>query len=269
MKMIPQISYSILSGPTDIEIEDANYINTISNPAIALRFIKGEEGRLLNISGASHDAKAFKPNLEQIELLKDYGRKNFGIKDFPYAWCTQDYSTTDYVPLIGRVSKTIHIMASYNKWGMTTSVAAALLIKDLMTTNFSEFAQFFRPERVKLTKKLFTYNLGMIKTLLKTRCVPRQSLLKLPPDSGKVVKVGNKRVGIYKDKENKLYLVDVTCPHMRCGLRFNQLEKTYDCNCHGSRFDYTGKLLDGPSRRDLYKIEIDGIKNHLTNPSNE
>jgi Rieske Fe-S protein len=75
--------------------------------------------------------------------------------------------------------------------------------------------------------------------------------------------LGSKRVGIYKDKDNRLYLVDVTCPHLRCGLRFNPLEKTYDCKCHGSRFDYTGKLLDGPALRDLYKIEIEDVKKYI------
>lgn len=263
MKMIPKISYSILSNPTDLEIEDANYISAGSNPALALRFVKSPEGKLLNISGASHDAKKFVSYKEQIELLKNFGKARFGIEDYPYAWCTQDYGSTDYLPLIGKVTENIFIMASYDKWGMSTSVAGALLIKDLITAKDSKFARLFRPDRLKLNAKIFTYNLGMISTLLKTRNIPRRSILKMAPESGKVAKYGNKRVGIYKDKDSKLYLVDVTCPHMRCGLRFNPVEKTYDCKCHGSRFDYTGKLLDGPARRDLYKIEIEDVKNYL------
>lgn len=263
MKMIPQISYSVLSGPTNVEIENANYINTISNPAIGLRFIKGDEGRMLNISGASHDAKTFVSYIKQVEFLKEFGKKNFGITDYPYVWCTQDYSTTDYVPIIGKVTKNIYMMASYNKWGMSTAIAGALLIKDLITLNYSKFGHLFRPDRLTLNKKIFTYNLGMVGTLLKTRNVPRRKIVKLAPETGKVTRIGTKRVGIYKDKNHKLYLVDVTCPHMRCGLRFNPIEKTYDCKCHGSRFDYTGKLLDGPARRDLYKIEIDEVKEYL------
>lgn len=263
MKMIPQISYSILSGPTDLEIENANYINTISNPALGLRFVKSDEGRLLNISGASHDAKTFISYIKQAEFLKEYGKKNFGISDYPYVWCTQDYTTTDYLPLIGRVTKNIYLMASYNKWGMSTAIGGALVIKDLITLNYSKFAHILRPERLKLNKKIFTYNLGMIGTLLKTRNIPRRKIIKLTPETGKVTKLGMKRVGIYKDKNHKLYLVDVTCPHMRCGLRYNPIEKTYDCKCHGSRFDYAGKLLDGPARRDLYKIEIEDVKSYL------
>ncbi|MFY9422346.1 MAG: FAD-dependent oxidoreductase [Bacilli bacterium] len=263
MKMVPKISYSVLTPPTNLEIEDANYISAGTDPALALRFVVGEGGKMLNISGASHEAKAFLSYNKQLDLLKDFGKKRFEIEKYSHAWCTQDYGCTDDLPLVGRVKEGIYIMAAYNKWGMAASVAGALLIRDLETEKYSKYAELLRPERVKLNAKIFTYNLGMVKTLLKTRRIPKRSILKLAPESGKVARLGSKRVGIYKDKDNRLYLVDVTCPHLRCGLRFNPLEKTYDCKCHGSRFDYTGKLLDGPALRDLYKIEIEDVKKYI------
>ena len=85
----------------------------------------------------------------------------------------------------------------------------------------------------------------------------------MKPDSCRIFKNHGKRIGIYKDAENKLHIVDVTCPHMRCGLRFNNLAKTYDCKCHGSRFTYEGKLIDGPAVRDLEKIAISKLQEYL------
>jgi glycine/D-amino acid oxidase-like deaminating enzyme/nitrite reductase/ring-hydroxylating ferredoxin subunit len=263
MKMMPKISYAILSHPTDLEIENANYSNTITNPSIALRFIKTEEGLCLNISGASHDAKKFTSYLGQVEILKDFGKKHFQITEYPYVWCAQDYTSTDHLPLIGKVDEHILIAASFNKWGMATALATGMLIKDIINNHHSDFEEIFRPRRVKLTGKLLTYNLGMICTLLKTRNLPKRHLLRLAPGTGKVTKMGMKRIGIYKDENRQLHIVDVTCPHMRCGLRFNPLEKTYDCKCHGSRFDYSGKLLDGPARRDLYSIPLAEIKEYI------
>ena len=263
MKIIPKMSYSILSKPISLEIEDANYTNTISNPKIALRFIKTEEGNCLNISGATHDSKKFTPYLKQIEILKKFGKSHFSIENYPYEWCAQDYTSTDYFPLIGRVSSSIFIMAAYNKWGMSTAASAAIMLREMISGKTSPFEEIFRPEKVKFNKKLITYNLGMVSTLLKTRNVKRTNLLNLESGTGTVRKIGSKRVGIYKDHQSKLYIVDATCPHMRCGLRFNPLEKSYDCKCHGSRFDYQGRLFDGPARSDLKIIPLSEIKNYL------
>ncbi|MDD4000197.1 MAG: Rieske 2Fe-2S domain-containing protein, partial [Bacilli bacterium] len=135
--------------------------------------------------------------------------------------------------------------------------------KDLMAKKSTDFEVLLRPKRLKFTKKLLTYNLGMVKTLLKTRAIPHAKTIILAKEEGRVLKIDNKRIGVYKDQDNKLHFVDATCPHLRCGLRFNLLEKTYDCNCHGSRFSYTGKLLDGPSLRDLDKIDISKVTNFL------
>lgn len=263
LKMIPKFSYSVLTPPVNLEIEDANYISAGDAPSLALRFVLGEGGKMLNISGASHEAKVFVPYEKQLQILKNYGETHFGISEYPYEWCTQDYGCTDDVPLIGKADEGIFIMAAYNKWGMAASAAGALLIKDLVVNKYSKYAHLFRPERVKWNGKLLSYNLGMVATLLKTRNVPKRSVLKLEPGTGKVTRLGGKRIGIYKDEESRLHLVDATCPHLRCGLRFNPIEKTYDCKCHGSRFNYKGKLLDGPALRDLYRIEIEEVRKHL------
>ena len=58
-----------------------------------------------------------------------------------------------------------------------------------------------------------------------------------------------KKVGAYKDEEGKVYLVSTRCPHLGCELQWNPEEKTWDCPCHGSRFDYRGRLLDTPARK--------------------
>lgn len=265
MKMIPQVSYSIVTKPTDIEIENANYMNTAS-PYINLRYILDNSGkRRLNISGCTHDAKEFKQVLGQICTLKNFGETHFGIgqDDYDYTWCTQDYSTTDYVPLVGKIKEHFYMATSYNEWGMAASVAASVLLKDLLTGKDSDYREFFNPCRVKFNHKLFSYNLKMVSTLLKTRHIPRSNALVGPAGTGRVLKLGNRRVGIYKDENLKIICVDVTCPHMHCGLRWNQLEKTYDCKCHGSRFSYEGKLLDGPSRRDLYRLDIEDLRKYV------
>ena len=68
---------------------------------------------------------------------------------------------------------------------------------------------------------------------------------------GKVITVGGKRVGVYKDDQDVLHTVRPICPHMGCVLQWNRDERSWDCPCHGSRFDYTGRLLNDPAQRAL------------------
>ena len=70
-------------------------------------------------------------------------------------------------------------------------------------------------------------------------------------DEGGIVEIQGKQVGIYKDKTGKIYTVDPICTHLGCLLNWNDADKTWDCPCHGSRFDYTGKNLYNPAMKDL------------------
>lgn len=261
-KMIPKISYSVVAATASRPLPDGNYINT-ENPTIAMRYITYQDKELLNISGASHEANKFKQPLSEINYLKNFGKTRFGIEEYSWGWCAQDYATTDLLPLIGMIKEGIYVATSYNKWGIAAAVAGAVLIRDLIINNDSHYALTFNPTRPALSCKFLSYNLKTVKTLIKTRCVPSRKIIKLKPDSCRIFKNHGKRIGIYKDAENKLHIVDVTCPHMRCGLRFNNLAKTYDCKCHGSRFTYEGKLIDGPAVRDLEKIAISKLQEYL------
>ena len=78
----------------------------------------------------------------------------------------------------------------------------------------------------------------------------------LSPESGGIVEYKNKKLGIYKRKDGKIFAVEPYCAHLGCELTWNNLEKTWDCPCHGSRFDYTGKIITEPTKKDLKVIDI-------------
>ena len=87
--------------------------------------------------------------------------------------------------------------------------------------------------------------------------VPQQRLKSIQHDSGVVLEIDNEKIGIYKDKDGKLFAVKPICTHLGCLLSWNNIDKTWDCPCHGSRFDYMGKNLYNPAIKDLEIIEID------------
>ena len=80
--------------------------------------------------------------------------------------------------------------------------------------------------------------------------------LNIQKEEGKVVVIDGDKYGAYRDKNGKLFVVDITCTHLGCELKFNSFEKSWDCPCHGSRFNYDGSILNGPALKPLKLIGI-------------
>lgn len=146
------------------------------------------------------------------QVLRDFARKNMPRAVEKYHWATQDCITLDEVPYIGRYSKNtenLYVATGFNKWGMTSSMVAASLLCELLKGKSSPYEAVFDPSRSILRPKLLL-NAGSAVVNILTPTSPR-------------------------------------CPHMGCALKWNPTERTWDCPCHGSRFDADGRLIDGPA----------------------
>ena len=83
-----------------------------------------------------------------------------------------------------------------------------------------------------------------------------ESLVELSHDEGRVLDYEGKKLGLYKDPVGNIFAVDPVCPHMKCVVQWNQMERSWDCPCHGSRFSYTGELLTGPAKQNLDIVQL-------------
>lgn len=190
-------------------------------------------------------------NLNQsIKLLNPEQRKN--------AWANMDFVSLDYLPSIGEIKPHVYVAYGYSKWGVTTSHRAALLLSNLIANKEDDFKNTFNPKRKILNAKAF-YNLAQMPvayflSYLKTNTI------KLNVDEGRIFYHHFKRLGYYLAEDSNLYVVKAVCPHLKCGLYFNNIDKTYDCPCHGSRYDYKGRYLEGPSKRNLELRIIENYK---------
>lgn len=193
----------------------------------------------------------YKENYEQSKI--DF--KRLFSKEPEYTWMNQDIISNDDLPIIGIANKkhpTLLIATAFNKWGMTNGTIAGKVLSDIILKNDNKYVSLFNPTRVNLTNiinsiiGIFYYSKVYSQTTIKKNPV-------FCNDHVYIIKINGHYYGVYYDYYGKKHIVKHKCPHMKCNLVFNDEEKTWDCPCHGSRFDIDGKVIEGPAN---YSISV-------------
>ena len=174
------------------------------------------------------------------------------------SWSAQDCMTLDGIPYIGQYSSQTpdwYVATGFGKWGMTSSMVSAMLISDLIMKRENPFMEVFSPQRFHLSasaKNVVTDGYKAAKGILYENLkIPKENMEELPLSHGGIVEYEGKKAGVYKNAEGEVFIVDTRCPHLGCQLEWNPDELSWDCPCHGSRFDYKGNLIDNPAQENL------------------
>lgn len=148
--------------------------------------------------------------------LRDFARNNYPDAREKFAWATQDCITLDGIPYVGRYSASaphLYVATGFNKWGMVGSMMAATLLCDMICGEKNELCEVLNPSRSILHGQLF--------------------------------------VNAFETLTNILRPTAPRCSHLGCALKWNSAEKSWDCACHGSRFDENGRVINNPANKDL------------------
>lgn len=173
------------------------------------------------------------------------------------SWSAQDCMTADKIPFIGRYAPNRPdwlVATGFQKWGMSSSMAAAMLLRDMVCGKENPYAEVFAPARFSPEElpQLMEDGGKAVKGLARRFFrIPGRTVDELETGCGKVVETSRGKAGVYKTLEGRICQVDVVCPHMGCELTWNPDECSWDCPCHGSRFDREGNLLDGPAQEGI------------------
>lgn len=262
-RLFPARSYLICVKVKDI-FPGGMYIN-IENPTYSIRSVRKGDQQYVFIAGAGHKTGNVYSEQEQIEQLVSFAKQTFDVEEMIEHWSAQDLETADDLPYIGRMKgeESFYVATGYKKWGMTTSIVAAQLISDEINGKQNPYAQLFSPERTftfKKIKKLLQENMKIPGEFVDGKLsTPEIELKDLQCGEGRPVSIKGKRAGAYKSESGEFIIIDTTCTHMGCELNWNSVEKSWDCPCHGSRFSLTGKVLNGPAKKDLHKVQVDEI----------
>lgn len=201
----------------------------------------------------------------KIKKIIAYAKKVFNVSSANYYWSAQDNISIDQLPLIGKVSsesQNIFMAAGFSAWGMTKGVVAARLLTDQILDKSNGWSDIYDPwnqERVMHREKLAS---GEIKTdeeghliaeFLRTR--KESTVINLEKNSGKIEIENDKPVAYYMDEGGKTIKMSAICTHMGCTVGWNNRKKTWDCPCHGSRYDQFGRVIQGPAMKNLEVLE--------------
>lgn len=231
-------------------------------PVRSLRSVPTKDGNLVLVVGESHKTGQGKDTLEHYKALERFAEEVFGENETVYRWSTQDLVTLDKVPYVGELAsphRNILIATGYRKWGMTNGTAAAQLLTDIVLDQDNPYRKLYSPSRFYADPSLKTFiqqNIDVAGHLVKGKFgFSKKKVEELSRDEAEIVLVDGERAGAYKDKEGETHIVDTTCTHMHCEVEWNAGDRTWDCPCHGSRFSYTGEVIEGPAEKPLEQIE--------------
>ncbi|MDP4094941.1 MAG: FAD-dependent oxidoreductase, partial [Bacillota bacterium] len=254
-RIYPDRSY-ILAVRAKSKYPGGMYINA-EQPARSLRSQPYENGELILVGGEHHKTGHGENTNQHYENLLSFAEDTFGVISVPYRWSTQDCMTMDGVPYIGHLTsnkKDIYVATGFQKWGMTSSTVSALIIRDLIMEGDNPWKEVFDPSRTTIAasaKNFIKENADVAGNFISGKLMSVPENLDVKKGEGKIMDIDGYKTGVYRDSDDKLHFVDTSCTHLGCGLKWNDAEKTWDCPCHGSRFGYTGDIVEGPALKSI------------------
>lgn len=261
-KMYQSTSYVIAIDPKK-SLFNGMYIN-FTNPIFSYRTAKYMGKNLLLIAGADHKTGQSGSFMDTYGILENEARKFYPNCDILFSWNTRDCISLDKIPYVGSYSTSMpnmFIATGFKKWGMTLSNVAANIIVDKICKKPNRYDYVFYSNRLKPVKNIDEFKNVLVQStnslvINKIKHV-NTNFDDIKNNSGGIIEINGQKVGIYKDDDGKVFAVKPICTHLGCLLSWNDVDKTWDCPCHGSRFDFRGKNLYEPAFKDLEVFDLE------------
>lgn len=255
-KMYQSTSY-IVGIETNSKLPQGMYISA-KEPIYSFRTAQYNGKEILLIGGSEHRTGKALPYDSKYNELEKKAKELYPDCKVLFKWDTRDCISLDKIPYIGEFSNlmtNMYVGTGFKKWGMAFSDVAGKIIADKIIGKKNKYEDIFKATRVKPIKNRWEVE-NMVKESIESLVtnkfkIESHSIDEIENDNGAIIKIEGENVGIYKDKDGKIYAVKPICTHLGCLLTWNNIDKTWDCPCHGSRFDYMGKNLDDPAIQNL------------------
>jgi glycine/D-amino acid oxidase-like deaminating enzyme/nitrite reductase/ring-hydroxylating ferredoxin subunit len=223
-------------------------------------FEHGDEKYVIAV-GQPHKVGQAKNNEKNLLTLEHFLKQHFDIGEVIHRWGGQHYRSADKLPFIGKTSKNSRtfIATGFSTDGLVYGTMAAQIICDKLTGKSNRFSELYDAGRftpVKSAKRFTKETANMAGQYLKGLAagLKKEDLADLAKGEGKVISEKNHKIAISKNDRGEIKKHSARCTHLGCIVNWNQAEKTWDCPCHGTRFDQDGNVLEGPALKPLEDI---------------
>lgn len=265
-KMHVTRTYVIAARIAAGRVPDALFWDT-EYPYHYTRLQQTDEGLFLIVGGEDEDVGKDENDTSRFTALQAYVRERFGLNSVAYRWSGQINEPADMLPFIGESShgKRIWMSTGYSGTGMTYGTLAAMILADLALGRENRFADLYSPSRTKamsvlenVVTKATAFPKRMLAKLTRSD-VEAHSVAEVGEGEGKIVSAGGEKYAIARI-DGELCSVSASCTHMGCTVNWNEAEQSWDCPCHGSRFDVRGQVLNGPATSPLQAVTPETMK---------
>jgi glycine/D-amino acid oxidase-like deaminating enzyme/nitrite reductase/ring-hydroxylating ferredoxin subunit len=216
---------------------------------------------LLIVGGEDHKSGQANDTAERHRRLESWARQRFPtIEGVEFVWGGQVMEPVDGVAFIGRNpldANNVYVATGDAGMGLTHGTIAGILITDLILGRENEWARLYDPSRKPLRAPGEYLKEAVNMAAQYAAHVTGgdvESVDQIPRESGAVLRRGLSKVAVYRDDGGKLHERSAVCPHLGCIVQWNDAEKTWDCPCHGSRFEKLGAVINGPANRALNEV---------------
>ncbi|MBD0370856.1 MAG: FAD-dependent oxidoreductase [Pyrinomonadaceae bacterium] len=263
-KQAPYMTYVIGARVPRGSVPHALYWDT-PDPYHYIRVQKAEERdaeyEILIIGGEDHKAGQEHDYSRRYSRLERWARFRFPqISEIEFRWSGLVFETIDGLAFIGHNpldDDNVYIATGDSGMGMTHGTIAGLILTDLIVGRDNHWAEVYDPSRktVSAIGEFAKENLNVIAQYtdyVTPGEVDDESEVK--PGEGALVRGGLSKIAVYRDEDGVVHRMSAVCVHLGCIVNWNSNEKTWDCPCHGSRYDSVGRVINGPANRDLEPV---------------
>lgn len=225
-----------------------------------------EHNDLLIVGGEDHKTGQDSQPEVRFNRLIEWTRKRFPITgEVSYRWSGQVMEPVDALGFLG-VNPTgngsTYIITGDSGNGMTHTAIGAMIVTDQIVGVHNPWAELYNPSRISLrsANQFLKENANVALQYSEwLDILPSKDLKNFPLDSGKVINYGLRKIAVYRNEKGQVEFLSAKCPHLNGVVQWNSVEKSWDCPCHGSRFDCHGVVIEGPAINNLTYIDPIGL----------
>ena len=263
-KAYPHRSYAVAAPLGEAADPDGMFINA-GTPTRSIRTLRDGDRVLIQVGGNGHKTGEEDDTAARYDQLEEFLHEHWpAAGEVEHRWSTQDYMAHDRVPYVGRLrrrSKHLYAATGYSKWGMTNGTVAGMILSDSILGRPNPWAELYDSKRLLPRSALGSFlrenaSAGLHFVTGWVSGGDRATVSELRPEEGALIRLRGRKTAVYRDAERRLHGLSPVCRHLYCLVDWNPAERSWDCPCHGSRYDGEGRAIQAPTTEDLKRRRL-------------